>query len=227
MAAAQPIDLASKALTWPDQAKALVIVDDATYKGAGEMLLTIKELDSAIVEHHAEPKKKAHEAHRAICKAETDARAPLVEAERIIKRAMTEYLDEQERLARIEAARLEAEAKEREESARLEEAAALEAAGQHEEAERVLVEEPPVPAFVPPAPVARVAGVTKREEWVGELVDMKALCKAIGEGKAPSTLVTINQVALNGLARSMKGELNYPGVRAVSRTGIAAARGRA
>lgn len=215
-------ELATEAESWPDQARALTIVDDATNARAGEMLKGIKALAGQIDGTFDPIKKKAHDTHRAICDEQAKAKKPLLEAEKILKDSMTAYYDEQQRLARAEAARLEAEAREIEEAARLEEAAALEAAGQNEEAERVLVEEPPTPAFVPPVAVAKVAGVAMREEWSGEVTNLRDLCRAIGEGKAPVTLVTINQATLNGLARSLKGELKYPGIRAVKRTGVAA-----
>jgi hypothetical protein len=226
MAAAMPIapELESRALTWPEQARALVISDDAAFASAGELLKSIKALAREIEDTFGPHKKKASELHRGICAEENKAKAPLAEAESILKRSMATYHEAQERARRAEQMRLEAEARQREETRRLEEAAAVEAAGDPEEAERILVEKPPLPAYTPPPPVAKVQGVAMREEWSGEVTNLKALVDAIAAGSAPLSLVQINQPVLNGLAKSLKAELAYPGVRAVVRTNVAAGR---
>lgn len=225
MAAAQPIapELETRALDWPTQARALVIATDRDFSDAGEMLKGIKQLAREIEDTFGPHKQRAHELHRGICAEETKAKAPLAEAERILKRSMAEYHEKQERARREEQRRLEAEARAREEAERLEEAAALEAEGRQVEAERLLEEPAPI-LQVAPQPVAKVAGVQMREEWSGEFTDLRALCAAIGAGEAPVSLVVGNQTTLNALARSLKNELRYPGVRAVSRTTVAAAR---
>lgn len=59
------------------------------------------------------------------------------------------------------------------------------------------------------------------QAWTGEVEDMKALCKAIGEGKAPVELVTPNQKELTRLAKQYEGDMGerFPGTRSfLSRT---------
>ena len=70
-----------------------------------------------------------------------------------------------------------------------------------------------VPTIVAPAKAVKVEGVSFRDNWKAEVYDLKALCKAIVEGKAPANVVEPSMTVLNGLARSLKGQLNYPGVR--------------
>lgn len=226
MAAAQPIapELEVRALDWPTQARALSIATARDFEDAAEMLKGIKSLAREIEDTFGPHKQRAHELHRGICQEESKAKAPLVEAERILKRSMADYHEAQERIRREEQRRLEAEARAREEAERLEEAAALEAEGRQVEAERVLDEPAPVLHVAPTAPPPKVAGVQMREEWSGEFTDLRALCAAIGAGTAPVSLVVGNQATLNALARSLKSELRYPGVRAVSRTNVAAGR---
>lgn len=181
-------------------------------------------------------------------------RVPFVDADKAYSRAMGLYEQEQERQrraaeeqARRDRERLEAEERQRVEAenarlrkeaedTRLEEAAAAEARGDTETAERLIaapVAAPTVtarPVFVPVAPAPpkpAAAGVSFRDSWTAEVVDLLVLVKAVA-GKCPTcrctaphpgqpvTLLAPNQAALNGLARSLKGALAIPGVRAVN-----------
>lgn len=172
---------------------------------------------------------------------EGKARATI--AESTLKARMAAYEQEQERRRREaeEAARREQERLEREERERaaaeearlrreaedrqLADAAAAEAAGDTATARRI-IEAPvaaptvtPAPVFVPPAPVAvapRVDGVSFRVNWRAEIVDLKALVQAVAAGRAPAALVKADEVALNGMARSLKGAMQVPGVRVVN-----------
>jgi hypothetical protein len=60
-------------------------------------------------------------------------------------------------------------------------------------------------------------GAATRRTWGAEVYDKLALVKAVAEGKAPLEAVEAAMPVLNGLARSLKGALSVPGVRAVER----------
>lgn len=75
---------------------------------------------------------------------------------------------------------------------------------------------------------AKLAGVSDSRPWVGELVDMKALCLAIGTGKVPLEwltpvrgqgeqmvpLVSVNQGVIDYIAKRMgKEDLQIPGIK--------------
>jgi hypothetical protein len=80
-----------------------------------------------------------------------------------------------------------------------------------------------------PAP-ARVEGVSDSRPWIAEVVDLKAICKAIGDGVIPLEfltpvrgqgeamvpLVSVNMSVLNHIAKRMGREnLNIPGTRGI------------
>lgn len=67
--------------------------------------------------------------------------------------------------------------------------------------------------IVPVVPTTKLAGTSTRELWSAELVDIRALCAAIADGKAPADLVTFNQAAGNRLASALKDVADVPGVR--------------
>jgi hypothetical protein len=123
------------------------------------------------------------------------------------------------------------ERRKKEEEQKLAEAASLEAAGAKDEAEQVMAEaeavsQEPVHVFVPPPPTAKVQvnGGSFRVTWSARVVNLKALCLAIGTGKASINLVEPNLPALNKLAIALNENMNIPGVEAVKETGMAKSR---
>ena len=142
---------------------------------------------------------------------------PFEDAESIIKRKVIAYQSElerkrQEEARKAEAARLEAERKERErleaqakkaeEKGKVEKAEAL-----REQAETVVA----APVFMPPPP-PQVKGSNFRKVWKGKVIDIKALCQAIGSGHAPINFIELNQAAINAYAKATKNSMPVPGV---------------
>lgn len=222
-------EVTAKALTWPEKAHALRVVDAETYDRAGELLKGIKALRDEIADTFDPHIKRAHEAHRALCREKQDAEAPLAEAERILKSGLSAYAQEQERIRREEERRLQEEARKREEQRRLEEAAALEreakATGDQaleQEAHALLAR----PVMTPPVTVAsstpKVAGITHRDAWSAKVTSLVALIKFVAAHPEHQNLLQPNQAALNQLARAMKANLKIDGVQAVNTPTVAA-----
>ena len=94
-------------------------------------------------------------------------------------------------------------------------AALLEEMGHKEAAEQLLNQEPVVlqVASTPAAP--KVAGISFRDSYSCEVVSVLELARWVVDHPNHANLIQGNQVALNQLARVMKGGMNIPGVRAV------------
>lgn len=184
---------------------------------------------------------KAHEAHKAAVKERDRLKGPAEDLKREAGRLGASYdtelrrrQAEADRLANLERERLQREAdtaaeRDRQaaqkaaEDTRLAEAATLETAGDAAGA-MALIKAPvfvlPVvaaPVFVPPpAQIAtKVEGASFGETWGAEVIDMLALVKAVAAGQQPLTYLKVDTVALNGVARALRGALAIPGVRAV------------
>lgn len=139
---------------------------------------------------------------------------PAEQIKNLAARLCGEWQQQQER-ERLEAERrLEEEQRRLAETAVIEEAAALEKDGRVEEAQ-ALIEAPVAVAPVAVATnVPKVAGVSRpRDNWTAEVTNFQLLIKAVAEGKVPTMAVQANMTFLNQQARSMKGQLSYPGVR--------------
>jgi colicin import membrane protein len=214
-------ELEFESMSWPERAKACAVTNDATAIAAGEMLTGIKTLRARIAETMDPIIRSAHNAHRVACDQKKTLDAPLLEAETTLKRAIGAWTEAEDRRRREEEARLREIARKAEEDARVAEAADLEAAGEGELAQQVLE----MPAFAPsptlPKPAA-AAGVTTQLRWKAELVDLRALCRAVADGTAPIEAVSANMPTLNRLAVALKQSFNVPGVRAVSERSVTA-----
>lgn len=191
------------------------------YVESGGLLKEIKTKQTALETLRKSMTQPLDEAKRRIMELFRPASDKLDQAERTLKSAMITYTNEQERLRR------EAEQAAREEAAResdrlMKQADRARAKGQdgkaadlEEQAESV-----PVPIVASQTPI--VSGVAFRTTWHAEVYDLELLVLACATGKAPLALLQPNMVILNTQARSLKKELNIPGVRAVPDEGMAA-----
>lgn len=240
---ARPIE--EKALTIVPQAKQLRVVDELTkdlggllFNQINQALEQIGEVFNPMVEASMEAKRKAEAARKAIVTQKEKFEAPWNEAKLYVVKQLASYKEaqdrkraEEEERARQEAIKAEMERRRKEEEAKLAEAAALEAVGAREEAEMVMAEAEAVsqePVVVNIAPVdtpkTEIAGGNFRVTWSARVVNLKALCLAIGTGKASVNLVEPNIPALNKMAIALHENMNIPGVEAVKETGIAKSR---
>ena len=217
--------LEKKALTWPETARAIKIVDQDTYSHAAMLLVDIASLEKEIVDHHKPIKAAAFAAHKAATAAEKRLLDPLTEAKQIVKRAVGTWEDEQERIRREIERRAQEEARRQEEEMRLALAVQAEEAGATEETVAEIVEAPlSMPAPVVPMTFDRTKGVTTSKRWSAQLMNLKQLCRAVADGTVSTELVQPNMTALNAMARAMKSTMNIPGVRAVTETSVAVRR---
>lgn len=144
----------------------------------------------------------------------------LATAETMLKRSMTVYDEAQER-ERREAQRKLDEAAERERRRLAQQAERAAAKGQADKAadlqERAAMTVAPIAQQDKPA----VAGISRREIWHAELIDLRALVRGVADGHVPLAALQANQKFLDGQARALRSELRYPGVRAVPERTIA------
>ncbi len=204
-----------EALTLPEQAKAIVITDAASYQVAANFKITLAGWRKKITDEFKPMKDAAHKAHKAITEKEGSYLKPITDAELLLRTSLVKWQDEQERIRRAEQMRLEAEARQRAEAERQqrEEAALQEAIAVG--SDEVFVEPAPIEAPVIAAPTYEpVKGLGIKRTWAARVDNMRELCAAIGRGEVSTTYVAAT-AALNERARADKGELKIPGVTAV------------
>ena len=99
MTALEPArELEQRALSLPEQARAITIRDQQTYTLAATTLQDVVAMRRQIVDYHKPLKDKAHQAHKAICDAEAGMLKPIADAEAILKRGIGAWEMEQRRI---------------------------------------------------------------------------------------------------------------------------------
>ncbi len=125
---------------------------------------------------------------------------------------MVAWADEQEAARRKEEARLQEEARRRAEIENVKKEIEAEETGDPE-----AVEEITVPAVKVASTVPKSRGSHIRETWSADLVSLKMLAEGVVAGKVHVQAIRPDMAYLNGQARLLKGDLDIPGVRAVSK----------
>jgi len=220
----EAVEVASLALTIPEAAKALTISDDISLRIGNELLLSIKDIRKQIADTFDPLAKKAHDAHKAILEQKKKAEAPLIEAEGIVKPAISRYMAEVERKRREVEDRIRKEMEREAQERALAAAIEAEEAGAPEEEVQAIVEAPvfiPQPV-APPAP--KLEGVSIRKVVKFEVTDLRALVKAIAAGQVPVEAVEPSTTVIRAQAQSLRGALRWPGVRVWEEDSVAAGR---
>lgn len=190
------------------------------YRLAAETLKSVKgrqhELKS-LRETITKPMLAALEAARALFR---KPEATLAHAEALLKSAMSDFDERQERERREAQRRLD-EAAERERRRLAQQAERAAAKGDADRAAELKDRAAMVVAPIAQEERPAVAGVSRRETWRAEVTDLRALVRAIADGHVPLAAIEANQRFLNGQAKALRAELRYPGVRAVPERTIA------
>jgi len=221
-------------------ARALKIVDPASFERAGAMLQQLKDQQRRIEDFFKPDVDRAHAAWKGLCDKRAGYLDPLKAAITILSDGYASFAKEAQRKADMERRRLEREAQEREQ-ARLRELAEAEAAAAKqltEEAEKASsrdeaieleqraaestahAEQLNLAAATVPAPVLHVApsvtppkGTSVRQHWTWELVDKRALIAAVAAGTVSIEAIDVNSAYLTARAKADKGTASIPGVR--------------
>lgn len=190
---------------------AIAIVDDESYEVAAGELKKLGALKKRVDEVVGPVKRKTYEAYKEAQKLLKSFVDPIEKAEKSLKLPMGQYAAQKKAEAEAERRRLEEEARKEAEAQREAEAKQLEEQGQAEAAAAKRVEPAVAPRINAPAAPA-VDGVHTREDWKAEVVDIVALCRAIGNGQQDVDLVQPNMTAINRIVKALKANTNIPGV---------------
>ncbi len=242
---AQANSIREQALTVLPQVLAIQVMDEPSkevangwYTTINEALAQIGQVFDPLIEAAMEAKRKTEASRKAIVTTKESFEAPWMQAKGYIIRQLAGYKQlmdakraKEEELLRQAAIKEEMERRKREEDERFAQAAELEKAGATDEAQAMLEEtleqaKEPVKVYVQPptTPKVEVSGGTFRTTWSARVVNLKALCLAVGTGKAALNLVEANMPALNKMAIALHEQMNVPGVEAISDVGMAKGR---
>lgn len=210
----------SQAIALYDGAKKIQVITADDYTNAGQILKEVKGKSKQLDELRKSMTRPLDDSKKKIMEFFRPAEEKLAEAARIISKPMIEWETQQERNRR-EAERIaQEEAQKRAEEEALQLAVEVEQSGDTELAEQIISQPVQVPVVKIASAVPKTNGTFSRETWKAEVVDIKALASAVASGKVPAEALQANMPFLNQMARSFKGGLNYPGVRAIAEKSI-------
>jgi len=218
-----PEEITSQSVTLHQQALSIKVVDQNTFKTAGEFGKSLKDLEKKIVDFFKPLKESAFAAHKAVTKKEADELAPVKEAMNTLRLSMNEFLQEQERIRQEDERKLRLAAEEaakKETDRLLALATKAEEKGKDERAEELLERAENV--YVVPVTVAPKVETAKFDGGnVGQVkelqitvTDLKAfLAELVRRGMAP-TMVTIGASPLKSWVKSNDLK-SFPGLAIV------------
>lgn len=208
-------DVGNRALSIVDQAKMVKVIDSATYTEAIFIWKSLKDMMKEVDEAWDKNIKLWHEGHKNALADKAKYYQPLDMGSRTVKKLMSDYDAEQERIRQAEQRRLEEEArKQAEEEALLAAIAAEEEAKRNgatkeeaaQEATAIMAEPVYVaPVVIPKAVPKMQGGPIYRTIWKFRITDVNAI---------PRQYMIPNEVAIGGVVRSLKAQANIPGVQA-------------
>lgn len=206
--------LEKRALSIPEQARQIQIVDEITLTKGNEILIVIKTLRNEINAEMDPVISKAYQAHKAACDLKKKIERPLVEAENFIKPQIASYKRKLQEEIQREKDRIqrELEEKRRREEELLKAAAEEEEKGDlnkadeiFEEAEKAAEETKEASKglrMVPKEPKLEKTGI--RQDWKWELEDFD---------QVPREWLCLDPVKINAYVRAAKEKAKIPGIR--------------
>lgn len=195
-----------------DHAKSIVIKDQIGYEEAAIALKQIKARASTLEDERTKITKPMDAAKKAVMELFKKPADFLAEAEKLIKRSMLTYSEEQERIRQVEQARLDEMARKEAEKLTAK-AAKAEASGKVEKAEALRGQAQTTVAPIAQPAIQKVKGIVEKIVWEFEIVDEQAI---------PREWLVADLKAIGGAIRSTQGKVNIPGVKAVPRKTLAA-----
>lgn len=216
-------EIESRTQTMLERARAIEIHDQDTAERAAELGRAIKDLRAEAEAHHRPVIQAALEAHRKALEAFRRIDEPLRIAEAEIKRRLSAWNAEQERL------RLEAEHRAREQAERLAAEAleaqieAMEASGAPAQVVQAVIRSAEAMPVIAPRVAAppKPQGVATRKTYRAHVTSLIDLVRWVAANPSHENLLQPNQSALNALARAQGGTLAISGVRVVVEESIA------
>ncbi len=227
------VDAEASILEIRKRTQSLIITDEDSLQVVVESLNLAKRIEKILIERRKEKTEPLKSEAKAIEADFAKFIGPVTDIKETLNRLILEYHAEQERMAeqmRREAERLAREAEEKrlkelEEARRKaeeqhqKEVEEAKAKGVAPPSEPLVIEEPAEhEALVIPIPEVRntfrsMSGTLGiRKVWKAEVTDLKALCRAVAEGKAPIQCVEANMTFLDKQAKAFEGALDIPGV---------------
>lgn len=189
----------------------VAVTSDAQYAFAGELAKQVKSMQNTVKEYWEPMRKSTYAAYKAVTDHKKQMLDPLESAEKILKRKMLDYANEQDRKRKEEEEMLR-KAAQQEVERKLQEAADAESAGNADAAAYAMSEAEVYDSMTftshttPAAPTAK--GISSKKQWV---------IKSIDPAQVPISIMgvelrPVDEKAVLALAKATNGAIQIPGI---------------
>jgi len=224
--------LKGQAVSLRESAQSIAVTDEKSYLFAGQFAKDIKDCKSKILDYFKPLKEAAHKAHKTITQREAEEIKPLDEADTIVRKGISDYLNEQERIRKETQRKAEAEAAEAariEQEKILKQAVKAEEKGNTEKAESLIEKAENIyfqPVIIPSiiqktTKLETGGGITRKTEIEVEIYNEINFLKAITVGKVPLAAIEFKLGVIKSWVKTMKikhGEI--PGLLIKETSGV-------
>lgn len=204
-------DIHKEAIPVESKVRALSVKSIEGLQEASYLRQQVKGLQSFIEKKFAEPKKKSYAAWKAICGWEAEELAKPTELLKLIDSQAAAFKAEQDRKQKEELRAKELEAQKQAEADRKARAEHEKAMGNKQAAKEILKEEIVVPVVVVDEP-EKVAGLSFRKDYFGEVKDLWVLVQAVAKDKELLPLLEANITGIRNFAKYHKNGKAVPGI---------------
>jgi len=202
-----------QALTIPNQARLVRVVDNGTMQLADNTVNAINDFIKKVDEHYKPMADAAFKTHRSITARWKEVKQPLEDAKAHLVNQVKAYQRKVEEERQAEERRLAEIARKEAEERRLAEALEAEKEGNVEEAQAILEEEMFVPPPVVKVDVPKVDNRKYRTIPRARCIDKMKLIRFVAQNPALADLLDYNSSVGNNKAKSMGKEINnIPGL---------------
>jgi hypothetical protein len=216
------VEYNQRSIVLHDNARLIVINDQVSLERASALRAAIKDMAKEIESERKRITVPLDNAKKAVMDLFRPATNWLETAEGILNVSIVKYANDQEKMRREQEEKLrkEAAAKEAKRRAELEERARKARESGKDDKADVLEQKAAEVHFEAPvvaSTLQKVEGLSFREDWSAEVVDLMALVKAVADGQAPLAFLEANIKVLNSQAKATKNSLVFPGVKFISK----------
>lgn len=193
------------------RAESVVIQNDAQYAYAGELTKQVKQMQKKIDDYWEPMRKSTYAAYKSVTEHKKDMIDPCKKAEQILKRKMSDYSMEQERIRRQQEEEMRRQAQAEVEK-KLAEAQEAEALGDSEAAEAAIAEAEVMDDVAAAGTVQiqtpKLKGVSSTRAWRITNIDVSKVPDEI----AGIVIRPVDEKAVMQLIKATKGAVKIPGI---------------
>lgn len=217
----QEVELSQEIELTTQTVESIVVDSEDTLKNASEFVLECKRQRDKVTVFWADMKSNAHKAWKSIVARENEMISPIEEAETIVKRKISVYLTEQERIRIAEQKRLDDERRKKEEEERKKIESQIEKAalnGKEEKAEELQekLENLHIPTQIAEPAIEKITrsetgSISQKKKIVVEVTNPEIFLKEILDKRASLNFISFETNTIKKWVESM-GLKSFPGL---------------